>query len=84
MRLKGDSPHNKASTARSSETEARCSVAVQSGPQGAPQTPGPGCWRCGQPGHLRRDCPLMEVGQVVRVVGPPTSAPDLDGAYCIP
>ncbi|KAJ8352031.1 hypothetical protein SKAU_G00235070 [Synaphobranchus kaupii] len=36
------------------------------------------------PGHLRRDCPLMEVGQVVRVVGPPTSAPDLDGAYCIP
>ncbi|KAG5847050.1 hypothetical protein ANANG_G00121600, partial [Anguilla anguilla] len=52
--------------------------------QRAPQSPGPGCWRCGQPGHLRRECPLMEVGQVVRVVGPPTSTPDPDGAYCIP
>ncbi|XP_064189961.1 uncharacterized protein LOC135253984 [Anguilla rostrata] len=60
------------------------SVAAGCDPQRAPQTPGPGCWRCGQPGHLRRECPLMEVGQVVRVVGPPTSAPDPDGAYCIP
>ncbi|XP_064205608.1 uncharacterized protein LOC135262523 [Anguilla rostrata] len=60
------------------------SVAAGYDPQRAPQTPGPGCWRCGQPGHLRRECPLMEVGQVVRVVGPPTSAPDPDGAYCIP
>ncbi|XP_064175955.1 uncharacterized protein LOC135246428, partial [Anguilla rostrata] len=60
------------------------SVAAGYDPQRAPQTPGPGCWQCGQPGHLRRECPLMEVGQVVRVVGPPTSAPDPDGAYCIP
>ncbi|XP_035285217.1 uncharacterized protein LOC118233567 [Anguilla anguilla] len=60
------------------------SVAGGSGSQRAPQTLGPGCWRCGQLGHLRRDCPLMEVGQVVRVVGPPTSAPDQEGAYCIP
>ncbi|XP_064153662.1 zinc finger protein 444-like isoform X2 [Anguilla rostrata] len=60
------------------------SVAAGFDPQRAPQTPGPGCWRCGQPGHLRRECPLMEVGQVVRVVGPPTSTPNPDGAYCIP
>ncbi|XP_064177504.1 uncharacterized protein LOC135247687 isoform X2 [Anguilla rostrata] len=60
------------------------SVATGFDPQRAPQTPRPGCWRCGQPGHLRRECPLMEMGQVVRVVGPPTSAPDPDGAYCIP
>ncbi|XP_035291770.1 uncharacterized protein LOC118237310 isoform X2 [Anguilla anguilla] len=60
------------------------SVATGYDPQRAPQTPGPGCWRCGQPGHLRRECPLMEVEQVVRVVGPPTSSPDPDGAYCIP
>ncbi|XP_064175108.1 putative SCAN domain-containing protein SCAND2P [Anguilla rostrata] len=60
------------------------SVAGGSASLRAPQALGPGCWRCGQPGHLHRDCLIMEVGQLVRVVGPPTSAPDPEGAYCIP
>ncbi|XP_061910302.1 uncharacterized protein LOC133654192 isoform X1 [Entelurus aequoreus] len=50
--------------------------------QMAPQTPGPVCWGCGQPGHVRRECSMMEVGQVMRVVGPP--APDLGETYCVP
>ncbi|XP_061838526.1 zinc finger protein 213-like isoform X2 [Nerophis lumbriciformis] len=53
-------------------------------PQTAPRTPGPVCWGCGQPGHVRRDCSLMEVGQVMRVVGPPAPAPDPGEMYCVP
>ena len=60
------------------------SMTVRPKPQGVPQTSGPECWRCGQLGHWRRECPLMEVGQVVQVVGPPTSAHGSGGAYCIP
>nr|XP_061781366.1 uncharacterized protein LOC133572567 [Nerophis lumbriciformis] len=52
--------------------------------QMAPQTPGPVCWRCGRPGHVRRECSMMEVGQVMRVVGPPAPAPDLGETYCVP
>ena len=48
------------------------SMTVRPKPQGVPQTSGPECWRCGQLGHWRRECPLMEVGQVVQVVGPLT------------
>ncbi|KAK0149633.1 hypothetical protein N1851_009618 [Merluccius polli] len=32
-------------------------------PQRAPQAAGQECWRCGQLGHFRGECPLMEVGQ---------------------
>ncbi|XP_061920408.1 uncharacterized protein LOC133661290 [Entelurus aequoreus] len=53
-------------------------------PQTAPRTPGPVCWGCGQPGHVRRDCSLMEVGQVMRVVGPPAHATDPGETYCVP
>nr|XP_043887672.1 uncharacterized protein LOC122773229 [Solea senegalensis]XP_043891582.1 uncharacterized protein LOC122775615 [Solea senegalensis] len=53
-------------------------------PRGAPQTPGQVCWRCGQPGHIRAECPLMEVGQVVRVAGPPAPSPGSEGTYRIP
>ena len=59
-------------------------MTVRPKPQGVPQTPGPECWRCGQLGHLRRECPLREVEQVVQVVGPLYSAPGPEGVYCIP
>nr|XP_061838655.1 zinc finger protein 75D-like isoform X3 [Nerophis lumbriciformis] len=52
--------------------------------QMAPQTSGPVCWRCGRPGHVRRECSLMEVGQVLRVVGPPAPAPDRWGDVLCP
>ncbi|XP_061883609.1 uncharacterized protein LOC133634961 [Entelurus aequoreus] len=52
--------------------------------QMAPQTPGPVCWRCGRPGHVRRECSVMEVGQVMRVVGPPAPAPDRGGDVLCP
>ncbi|KAM9717937.1 uncharacterized protein ACNS7B_021418 isoform 1-T1 [Menidia menidia] len=53
-------------------------------PQGVPQAAGLACWRCGRPGHVRRECPLMEVGQVIRVVGPPAPSPGPRGTYSVP
>lgn len=48
-------------------------------PRGAAQTPGPECWKCGWPGHLRRECLLMEVRQVFLVTGTPAPAPVQEG-----
>ncbi|XP_035251444.1 synapsin-1-like [Anguilla anguilla] len=52
--------------------------------QGAPQTSGQECWRCGQPGHFCSEYPLMEVGQVIRVAGPPASSPGSGETYSVP
>uniref|UniRef100_A0A669B7F8 Integrase catalytic domain-containing protein n=1 Tax=Oreochromis niloticus TaxID=8128 RepID=A0A669B7F8_ORENI len=53
-------------------------------PRRAAQTPGQECWKCGQLGHLRRDCPLMEVGQVFRVASAPATSSSPGGTYSIP
>ncbi|KAM7401464.1 hypothetical protein PAMA_005593 [Pampus argenteus] len=42
-------------------------------PRKVPRAAGQECWRCRRPGHFRRECPVREVGQVIRVAGP--SAP---------
>ncbi|KAK0146087.1 hypothetical protein N1851_014658 [Merluccius polli] len=50
-------------------------------PQTGTQTAGEGCWRCGRPGHFRRECPMMEV---VRVTGAPSPPHGPGEAYRIP
>ena len=60
------------------------SAPVRSAPRGAPQPLGQACWRCGQLGHFRQECPLMEVGAVVQVAGPSAPSPGPEGTYYIP
>ncbi|XP_051500808.1 uncharacterized protein LOC127409893 [Myxocyprinus asiaticus] len=50
----------------------------------AGEAPGPACWRCGDPSHFRDQCPLMELGTVLRVSDLPQAAPDRARAYRIP
>ena len=49
-----------------------------------PQGPADVSDRPAPPGHLWAECSLMEVEQVVRVAGPPTPSPSLEGTYRIP
>ncbi|XP_051810353.1 zinc finger and SCAN domain-containing protein 29-like [Acanthochromis polyacanthus] len=58
--------------------QAPAAADAASNPQRAPQTSGQECWRCGRPGHTRRECPRTEVGQVVRVAGTPAPSPGPD------
>ncbi|XP_056589492.1 uncharacterized protein LOC130409502 [Triplophysa dalaica] len=51
---------------------------------GAAGTPGPACWRCGDPGHFVDRCPMMEVGMMIRVPDNPQAALGQDGLYQIP
>ncbi len=46
---------------------------------GAAVRPGPACWRCGDPGHFQDQCPMMEVGLLVRVPDSTEAAPDQAG-----
>ncbi|XP_051815566.1 uncharacterized protein LOC110961245 isoform X1 [Acanthochromis polyacanthus] len=68
----------------SSSHQAPVAADAASNSRGAPQTSGQECWRCGQPGHTRRECPLREVDQVVRVAGPPAPSPGPGGTYSVP
>ncbi len=47
---------------------------------GAAVRPGPACWGCGDPGHFQDQCPMMEVGLLVRVPDSPGAAPDQAGS----
>ncbi|XP_051571299.1 uncharacterized protein LOC127450889 [Myxocyprinus asiaticus] len=51
---------------------------------GAGMAPGPVCWSCRDPGHFRDQCPVMELGKVVRITDIPQAAPDWAGVYRIP
>ncbi|KAI7813324.1 putative SCAN domain-containing protein SCAND2P, partial [Triplophysa rosa] len=48
------------------------------------ETPGPVCWRCGDPDHWVDRCPVMEVGTMIRVPDTPQAAPGQNGGYQIP
>ena len=64
----------------SSPSQVLATTGAALSPQGVPQVPGHECWSCGQPGHIRKECPLVEVGQVVRVA--PYTLPPVQGGQC--
>ncbi|KAK0131583.1 hypothetical protein N1851_033759 [Merluccius polli] len=77
-------PSGRAHAGTPQRTHGPAATGVALDPQRAPQAAGQECWRCGQLRHFRGECPLMEVGQVIRVVGPPAPSPGPGGTYSIP
>ncbi|XP_051571400.1 uncharacterized protein LOC127450935 [Myxocyprinus asiaticus] len=45
---------------------------------------GPVSWSCSEPGHVREQCLVMEVGKVIRVPDTPQAAPDRARTYQMP
>ncbi|XP_034446667.1 uncharacterized protein LOC117764737 [Hippoglossus hippoglossus] len=77
-------PRSNINLSRSFSPQFPAATSTAPNPQETPRMPGQECWRCGQLGHFREACPLMEVGQVIRVAGPATPSPGAGATYRIP